>query len=165
MIGFSSPRDELIASLKTYTSHLAARNEALTRLSVTSSEIQSTLRGMASPDISGALKRRDQDIAHYSSLCDYSSQDEAIVESAIEAAHAANDELGDIAQSVIALREDSRALMEDVLASQRECEALMKSRLEATTKAIQQSSKRRKLDAVYGPAINHETPTFMDKQR
>ena len=161
---FSSSRDEIIASLKTYTSHLAARNEALSRLSATSSEIRSTLRNANSPDISDALVRRDQDIAYYSALCD-SSQDETVVDAAIDAAHAANDELGDIARSVIALREDSRTLIEDVLASQRESEALMKSRLEATTKAIQQSSKRRKLDAVYGPAVNHETPTFMDKQR
>lgn len=164
MTEFSSSRDELIASLTTYTSLLAARNEALSRLSATSAEVRSTLRNAKSPDISAALQRRDQDITYYSKLCGNKSQEEAAVNAAIAASNAANDELGQIARSVIALHEDSQILMEEVLVCQRECETLLKSRLETTSKALRQSSERRKLDAVYGPAIKHETPTFMDKQ-
>lgn len=164
MTGFCSPKDELIVSLRTYTSLLSERNEALSRISTTSAEIRSTLRNTDSPDISDALLRRDRDIAYYSTLSG-GEQDESIVDAAISAANAANDELGELARSVIALREDSRTLAEEVLACQSECEALLRSRLDATSKAIQRSSKRRRLDAVYGPAVNHETPVYMDKQR
>jgi hypothetical protein len=163
--GFSSSKDELVASLQAYTTLLAAKNEALLRLSSTTAEVRSTLRDADSPDISDALRRRDREIASYSALCGNSGQDESIVNAALAAANAANDELNVIARSVIAMREDSRALAEEVLSCQSECETLLKSRLAATSKALHRSTQRRKLDAAYGPAINHDTPTFMDKQR
>lgn len=165
MTGFSSSKDELVASLKAYTTLLAAKNEALLRLSSTTAEVRSTLRDSDSPDISDALQRRDRDIARYSSLCGASPKDESIVNAALAAANAANDELSVIARSVVVLREDSRVLADEVLSCQTECEAILKSRLEATSKAIHRSTQRRKLDAAYGPAVSHGTPTFMDKQQ
>lgn len=163
MTGFSSSRDELVSSLKTYTSLLAARNEALSRVWTTSAEISSTLANTDSPDISEALAHRNQDIARYSALCQ--TQDESLIDAAITTAHSANDEVGELARSVVSLREDSRSLAEKVLACQSECETLLRSRIEATSKAINRSNQRRKLDAAYGPAVRHETPTYMDKQR
>ena len=163
MTGHSS-REELVASLKAYTSLLTAQNEALARISRTSAEIKSTLSASQTPDISDALRRRERDIAHYSSLC----ADGAPAESAVHAALAAsstNDELAELARAVIALQEDSRSLAQEVLLCQSECEALLKARVEATAKALQQSAHRRKLDATYGPALDRHPPTFVDKQQ
>lgn len=165
MTGFASSKDELVASLKAYTTLLAAKNEALMRLSATSADVISTLSNADSCDISDALRRRDRDIASCSVLCENGAWDASIANVALSAANAANDELGLIARSVIALREDSRALAEEVLARQSECETLLKSRIEATSRALRRSTHRRRLDAVYGPAAEHDTPTFMDKQR
>lgn len=164
MTGFSSSRDELVSSLKAYTSVLAQTNEALSRVWTTSTELRATLSSSDSPDIADALTRRDRDIADYSALCG-AARNKPLIDAAVAAANTANDELGEIARSVIALREDSRSIAEQVLACQSECEALLKSRIEATGKAIRQSTQRRKLDAVYGPAVSHDAPVFMDKQR
>ena len=165
MTDFSSSREELVASLKAYTSLLAARNEALERLSATSAEIRSTLSGADTPDISDALRHRDADIARYSSLCAGGAADESALDAAMTAANIANGEMTELARSVVGLREDTRALAEDVLACQNECEALLKARVAATAKALHQSARRRKLDAAYGPALDHKTPAFMDKQQ
>jgi hypothetical protein len=165
LTGFWSSKDELVDSLRAYTSHLAARNKALARIAATSAEIRSTLAAADTPDISDALRRRDADIARFSSLCDIDKTDEAALDAAMQAANAANGELAELARSVVALREDSRALAEDVLACQGECEALLKARVEATAKALRQSTRRRKLDAAYGQAVNHQKPAFVDKQQ
>jgi hypothetical protein len=177
LTGYSSSREELVASLKAYTSLLAERNEALVRISATSAEIRSTLDGPDTPDISDVLRRRDTDIACYSSLCGDNARDDSILATASALAHTApmppgmipggivDGELAEIARSVIALREDSRSLADEVLACQSECEALLRTRVESTSKALRRSAQRRKLDAAYGPALHHESPTFMDKQR
>lgn len=165
MTDYSSSREQLVASLKAYTSLLAERNEALSRISATGAVIRSTLGASDTPDISDALRRRDSDIACYSSLCADTARDDSMLSAALAAANSANDELVELAGSVIALREDSRSLADEVLARQSECEALLRTRVEATSKALRRSTQRRKLDAAYGPALNHESPTFMDKQR
>lgn len=164
MTGHSS-REELVASLKAYTSLLAAQNEALARISRTSAEIRSTLSVSETPDISDALRRREEDIVHYASLCANDAPSDSTVRAALAAAGSANDELATLARSVLALQEDSRWLAQEVLACQSECEALLRERVEATAKALQRSAHRRKLDAAYGPALDHDTPAFMDKQQ
>ncbi len=163
MTGYCSSRDELVNSLKNYTALLAARNEALSRVWNTSAEMQCALAASDAPDIANALARRQQDIAAFSALV--AAQDEDAIDAAIAEASLANGELGDLAQSVLSLREDSRSLAEKVLACQSECESLLKSRLAATSQRIRQSTQRRKLDAAYGPAVRHDVPRFMDKQR
>jgi len=156
----------MVASLRAYTSVLTTRNEALMRLSHTSMEIRSRLKSDDSPDISDVLERRAQDCARFDAACQGAADIETIVDTAIESAQGANDELGELARSVITLQEDSRTLAQDVLACQIECEALLKKRIEATARAIRESSARRKLDAAYGPACKHNhIPMFMDKQQ
>ncbi len=164
MTGFSSSRDDLVASLRAYTTHLAAQNEALQQVSATTAQMRSKLAKEENPDISDALLKRDNEIARYEALRDSANQSE-LLDAALDASMATNAELNSIARSVIALREDSRALAEDILACQSECETLLKQRLEATSDAIHRSVRRRKLDAAYGPAISHDVPTFMDKQQ
>jgi len=160
-----STREELAASLKAYTSLLAARNQALMRISAVSAEIKTTLAGSDTPDISHALQRRDSDIEHFSSLCSDGVSEESLLSAALAAANSASDELVELARSVMALREDSRLIAEEVLACQGECEALLKSRVEATSMALRRSNQRRRLDSAYGPALSHDVPTFMDKQQ
>ncbi len=164
MTGFSSSRDDLVASLRAYTIHLAAQNEALQQVSTTTAQMRSKLTKEENPDISDSLLRRDNEIARYEALRDIANQSE-LLDAALDASNTANEELNSIARSVIALREDSRALAEEILACQSECEALLKQRLEATSDAIHRSVRRRKLDAAYGPAVSHDVPTFMDKQQ
>lgn len=164
MTGHSS-REELVASLEAYTSLLTARNEALARISRTSAEIKSTLSTSATPDISDAIRRRDEDIAHYASLCADGAPAESTMQAALAAAGMGNNELAELARCVIGLEEYSRSLAREVLACQSECEALLRARVEATAKALQQSAHRRKLDAAYGPALDREAATFVDKQQ
>jgi hypothetical protein len=161
---FSSSRDDLVASLRAYTSHLAAQNEALQQVSVTTAQMRSKLTKEENPDISDALLQRDSEIARFEALRDSADQTE-LLNAALAASNTTSEELNSIARSVIALREDSRALAEDILACQSECEMLLKQRLDATSDAIHRSRRRRKLDAAYGPAISHDVPTFMDKQQ
>ena len=165
MTGFSSSKDNLLASLKSYTVHLAAQNEALQQLSSTTSEMRSALGKEGAPDISAALNRREQQIARYVELCSSSRADEALVEEALAATEMPNDELNSAAKSVIALREDMLSLTQQIVMCQNDCETLLRTRLESTSEEIQKSARRRKLDAVYGPAISHESPSFMDKQQ
>ena len=122
-----------------------------------------TLAANDAPNISDALARRDQEIDAFSALA--ADQNEEAIDATIAEASLASGELGELARSVISLREDSRSLAEKVLACQNECEMLLKSRLKATSQRLRQSTQRRKLDAAYGPAVKHDTPWFMDKQR
>ncbi|NLN75981.1 MAG: hypothetical protein GX139_06685 [Armatimonadetes bacterium] len=165
MTGFSSSRDDLVASLRAYTTHLSAQHEALQQLSSTTSHIRETLDAQSAPDISDDLVKRQNELEKYTALCEDAAQDESLIDAALDAANCANEELNAIARSIITIREDSRSLAEEIIHCQAECESLLKQRLQATSDAIRRSAQRRKLDAAYGPAVSHEIPTFMDKQQ
>jgi len=162
---YSSSQEDIVASLEAYITLLAARNNALSRISDASNDIKSTLKTSDSPNISKALQRRKCDITNYASLCADKEHDRSILAMATELTKTANNELSELARKVIDLREDSRLLAEEVLECQDECKTLLKSRVEATSGAIRRSTQRRKLDAAYGPSIDHHIPTFMDRQR
>lgn len=163
MTGYRSSKEELVDSLKAYTSLLAARNEALSQVWNTSVEMRSTLAANDRPNISEALERRNQQIAGLSAL--RAAPDESEMDAIVSEASLASGEVGELARSVLSLQEDSRSLAERLLECQSECETLLRSRLAATSQAIRQSTQRRKLDAAYGPAVRHDVPTFMDRQR
>lgn len=165
MSGFSASREQFVASLRSYTSLLKDRNEALTQISRTSSEMRSTLSGDAEADITSLLERRDQDCARLAGVCGNGVNDDAIISAAKHAAGSANDEMGTLARMAVSLYSDTRTLAQEILTCQTECEAILRTRIEATANAIRESKQRRKLDAAYGPACKHDTPVFLDKQR
>lgn len=166
MSGFSSSREELLNSLRSYTTLLEARKSALADLSSTSEEIRGVLRNNPNVDIGGALERREQDCLRYAALCQsYPVNDDALIDAAQKLAVATNDEVGRLASSVLSLHEDSCSLAGEVLSCQKECESLLKERIQATAQAIKESTQRRKLDSVYGPACKHSAPVYLDKQR
>ena len=166
MSGFSSSRENLLSSLRSYTDLLEAKKSALSEISSTSEEMRGVLRNNPDVDIDGVLERREQDCMRYAALCQSRPVDDAaLIDAAQKLAVATNDEVGRLACSVLSLHEDSCSLAGDVLSCQQECEALLKERIKATAKAIKESTQRRKLDAVYGPACKHSTPVYLDKQR
>ena len=164
MTGYSSQKDDLLSSLKRYTTLFEARKDALAQLSRTSVEMRSTLKSSADVDISGILERRDSECSHFANLCN-SVDIPALVDTAGRAAQNANGEVGNLARSILSLHTDSQTLAQEILTCQGECEAILKKRLEATAHAIRESKQRRKLDAAYGPACKHESPIFLDKQQ
>ena len=157
-------RDELLTSLKDYTALLETRKDILTQLFQISNEILLTLRNSARPDISRALKRREQKCRKYALLCSYKDRDTVLINAARTAAHI-DDEVGQLARLVIALHEDSCVLGQKILVCQSECEVLLKTRIEATTQALCESKQRRKLVSAYGPACGGITPRFLDRQQ
>lgn len=166
MSGFSSSRDDLLNSLRSYTALLEAKKSALRDISNTSEEMRGVLLGDPVADISGVLERREQDCSRYAALCQSSPvNDDMLIDAAKKLSSAANDEVGKLARSVVSLHEDSCSLAGEILTCQKECETLLKERLEATSLAIKESTQRRKLDAAYGPACKHGTPVYLDKQQ
>lgn len=162
----SMSKNELISSLQGYASLLEERNAALIQLTVTSSEIRSALQSDVAANIDEALERRDRDCKRYAALCDSTRpSNQAIAEAVSRVARNAGDEAEKLARSVLSLYADSQTLADEILKCQSECEVILKSRLKATSKALRESTQRRKLDAVYGPAHRHSTPTYLDKQR
>lgn len=165
MSGFSSSRDQLLSSLKSYNELLKARQEALSQISKTSTELRSALQDGNTAGVDIALQRRDQDCTRLAPLCRPGIDEDAIIDAVKRATTSANDELGRLSQVVLTLHEDSHTLTQDILACQAECENLLKNRIESVGAALKQSSQRRKLNATYGPAHKHEVPVFLDKQR
>lgn len=166
MSGFSSQRDEMVASLQSYKSMLKAKNDALEQLSRTSVEMRSTLESDVTVDISGIIERREQDCNHFANVCKNTiSNDTPIIDIARRLAGSTSDDLGKMASLILSMQEDARMLSAEILTCQSECESILKQRIEATGQALRQSTRRRKLDSAYGPAIRHDTPAFLDKQQ
>ena len=161
-----SSRDELLECLRSYTSVLEARKSALVQLSRTSCQIRSTLESGETADIDNMLERREQECRRYAAACkEEPPSGNALVEAARDAAEDANDELGEAARTVLSLHADSKDLTEEIITCQNQCEAILKERMAATSRALCESSHRRRLDAAYGPACKHGLPVFLDKQQ
>ena len=165
MTGYSSQKNDLLNSLRRYTSLFEARKDALAQLSRTSAEMRSTLTNSQTADISDVLARRDSDCKYFAEVCHNKIDIPALVDNARRAAESANSEVGNLARSILSIHTVSQTLAEEILTCQSECEAILKKRLEATANAIRESKQRRKLDAAYGPACTHESPIFLDKQQ
>ena len=166
MSAFSASREDILASLTRYTTILQGRRDALVRLSNSTAEMRSSLQVDKEPDISKLLRRRERDCRSFAALCGNGTDDDpTVISAAQKVAGAANDEIGRLARSALSLQADIQALGQEILSCQSECEEMMRARLESVAQAIRESAQRRRLDAAYGPACNHESPVFLDKQR
>ena len=165
MISPSSAEDAAANALDKYAELLNARKSALMQILRTSTEIRTTLAREAMPDVANALARRDEESQHYAALNDSRVDDARLLDMARRSKTDKSSNLRRAADSVITLHESLQKLADDILTCQKECEALFKARLSSTSKAIRESTKRRALDAAYGPACKHEVPSFLDRQR
>lgn len=165
MTGYSSQKDDLLNALKSYTSLLETRKNALAQLSRTSAAMRSTLVNSELADISDILERRENDCKRFADVYKDKIDMPTLLDTAGRVAQSTNGEVGELARSVLSLHTDSQVLAEEILICQTECEAILKKRLEATALAIRESKQRRELDAAYGPACKHESPIFLDKQQ
>ncbi len=165
MTEFASPREELLASLKRYTTGLRQRRNILAQLSQTSSEMCSALQHDPASDIEVFLRERDAQTNRYAALSGGPSVDETFIHIARRAAEAAGGELSALGNLALSLHSEAQSLAEEILARQAECEAIIKERIQSVTQELRESKQRRKLDAAYGPACRHGSPVFLDKQQ
>lgn len=166
MTSYSSSREALMDSLTNYVSHLQAKNQTLTELSQTSASLLIMLKHDLLEGMDSLLKEREHGCKRLLKLSESDTwKDSRLTQRAEELAQGANDELSRLAKTMLALEDRAQLLADEVLKCQKECETVMKSRLETTSRALRTSIQRRKLDAVYGPAHPHQSPTFLDKQR
>lgn len=161
----STSNEELLASLSNYAYLLQERKDALVHLSRTSEEVRSILVRDPTADIGPILSRREQDCRSLESVFGGSRSDTLVIGAAQRASASPDARMSNLAHLILALHAELQTLAEKVLACQNECETILKQRLEATARALRDSTQRRRLDATYGPACRHETPTFLDKQR
>lgn len=145
--------------LRRHIAVLEARRDALSDLSRIGDELRSRLCRDPEADIDGLLDAREQQCNRLSSLASSIRRADSS-----DAGQVADDSTRD-ARAVASLKSESLSLVEDILACQRECEAVLRERLSAASDALQESVRRRKLDAAYGPAHKRSTPTFLDKQQ
>jgi hypothetical protein len=161
----SIPGDELVSAIRRRIVLLEARRDALTDLSVASGELRSRLRDAPVEDIGSILNARERDCHRLASLGPNTPQEWDDAETTRQITEGMNGEAGALARTVVALQSDSEVLAEEILDCQRECEALLKQRLRVAAGALRESRQRRKLDAAYGPACRHASPSFLDKQQ
>ena len=166
MSGFSSSREQLLTSLTHYTTVLESKKKALMQLSHTSEQMKICLESSEEPDIGAMLHKREQECKMFAHVCKQEPMDvDALISFAASIASGKNDEAGDLARSLINIHNDSKTLADSILHCQLECETLLKNRLEVEGNAIKRSTERRKLDAVYGPAVKHCSPVYLDRQQ
>lgn len=165
----SSPapnRDDIAVALKTYACSLEERNAVLADLAQVSREMRSMLETDSAADIRDVLARREQECLRYASLCTgQTMSDEVLIRRAQDAACCGDSGLSSLGVSVLSLYEDAQMMAEEIMGCQGECESILRTRLQATSKALKQSAQRRRLDAVYGPAHRHDVPVFMDHKK
>ncbi|MHB9037475.1 MAG: hypothetical protein ACYC64_12480 [Armatimonadota bacterium] len=158
--------NRLLDSLRHHISHMEAKNEALAELSRTSARLSSVLEQDDGASVDSVLEERERHCKRLMELCNNDGREGAsLVDYARRVAGNPKDELGQVARTLLALNSRYEAMSEEVMSCQQKCETILKARLESTSKALRESVQRRKLDAAYGPACRHDTPTFMDKQR
>lgn len=159
MSTFGEPKEQIVASLRAYTSLLKDRNAALGRISGVSERLLSTLAADPTADVSHLIEERESECKRLASVSP------SVPTDTLNTIANRSDEAGALARSAAALDSDAQVLGDRILACQAQCETIMKTRLEAISKAIRESGQRRKLDAAYGPACSHDTPMFLDRQR
>ncbi len=159
MSTFGEPKQQVVDSLRAYTSLLKDRNAALGRISGVSERLLSTLAADPTADVSRLIEERESECRQLASVS------AAVPTETLDALAGQSDEAGVLARSAAALDGDAQALGDRILACQAQCESIMKTRLESISKAIRESGQRRRLDAAYGPACSHDAPMFLDRQR
>ena len=155
------PGDSGLASLERHTSILRARKDALECLAATSADLRAALE--SNDDLTEHLQRREADCQRFAALC---HDEDRVIPPGIDTWRDDTDaEIAGLSQCASSLDSDIQRLIERVAACQGECETIMRTRLDSLAAAIRESAQRRKLGAAYGPALSHDTPVFLDKQR
>ena len=166
MSGASAGQQELVASLRRYTSYLEERNAAVTELLRSSENLCSHLRNDPSSDIDAVLNQRENHCRRFVELADTENKtDASAVVSLRGDATETSDELRALTSGVESLQAQCQSLTQSILVCQSECEAILRGQLQATAHALRQSVHRRKLDAAYGPACKRQSPVFLDRER
>ena len=158
-------RQDLAASLSSYIALLGEQRDALSQLHRTSSEVRRALEHGNEADVDHLLQRRDQECRRLGDIRERAGAVDDVIEAARAASAGADNSLAETARALIALQADSQSLAQEVIACQNQCEAILKERIETTARALRESTQRRKLDAVYGPAVKHTSPTFIDSHQ
>ena len=158
-------RQDLAASLSSYIALLGEQRDALAQLRGTSSEMRRALERGHDADVDHLLERRDHECRQLGHIRERAAAVDDVIQAARAASSGADDSLAKTARALIAMQADSQSLAEEVITCQNQCEAILKERIEATAGALRESTQRRKLDAVYGPAVKHTSPTFIDSHQ
>jgi len=145
---------------------LRERAGALAALASASREMRDRLQTDASADIHDLLDLRERKGQEYADMCARQAMsDDALVRGAKAAAAGDKGESAALGMSLLSLFAQAQDLAKEIMTCQAECEAILRTRLQATAKALRQSAQRRKLDAAYGPAHRHDVPVFMDHRK
>lgn len=145
---------------------LRERAGVLAALASASREMRDRLQTDASADIRDLLDLRERKSLEYADMCARQAMsDDALVRGAKAAAAGDKGESAALGVSLLSLFAQAQDLAKEIMTCQAECEAILRTRLQATAKALRQSAQRRKLDAAYGPAHRHDVPVFMDHRK
>ncbi|MFQ3549656.1 MAG: hypothetical protein SNJ70_07895 [Armatimonadota bacterium] len=166
MSSIEHPNDNKI-KLRKYVDCLLERYNIISELSNTSNQIYETLKSDSSADISALLNEREKQCNTYAQLGKKSTIDDNVIYEIAGSLQngEVDEEIADLAQRAVSLRSKTSDIAGKLMKTQKECESILKQRLQIMSEALKSSQKRRDLDAKYGPACSYETPTFIDKQR
>lgn len=166
MISPNLAEPEAIAALKTCEQSFGERADVLAALADASRQMLTRLENDASADIRDLLALRELKGHEYAGMCArQTASDDAMVSRAETAAKSGDRELSALGVSLLSMFAQAQDLAKEILTCQAECETILRTRLQATAKALRQSAQRRKLDAAYGPAHRHDVPIFMDHKK
>jgi hypothetical protein len=150
--GADSPMHRRVAQLE-------ARRNVLLSLAQAGSALRARLQDDPAADVAALLDARERECARLASLAS------PTLDKCEQSDLAQLPEAGPLAQTMVSLQAESEAISEEIIECQRECESLLKERLKAAAHALRESIQRRRLDAAYGPACRHSTPSFLDRQQ
>ncbi|MEN6355584.1 MAG: hypothetical protein ABFD83_00715 [Armatimonadota bacterium] len=151
--------------IRDYIALLEEKNKHLISIAQSSLSLRTALDHDLSESIDSILAQRGQQCLEFVEICRQTRDDEALIETARNAVGQADGQLRHAASELLVQKSKSDSLAQEILDCQKQCEIILKSRLESTSRALKTSVQRRKLDAAYGPAHKHAVPNFLDKQR
>lgn len=166
MTQYSSSRETLRNSLQDYAAFLHEKNQTLTEISHAGASLLIMLKNDLPEGMDNLIKEREQACRRLIDLCKNDSwKDLGLMDRARKLAANNSDDLCRLARELLELNVRAQRIGDEVLNSQKECEAIMKSQLDATSSALQHSVRKRKLSSAYGPVSTQHSPTFLDRQR
>ena len=187
MSEYAIPKNDLLAALRELTLAYQRQNAVLSEISRTSEDIAAIIEQPDSTDAVDALietrQRQCERLKEVSLPLDIKidtfirEADHSSVSGAKNAQNTTDPRSGvssdslrtsytdDLTQTISNLQSDSRSLMEGIMRCQAKCESVLRSRLDATAKAIGESVQKRRVNAAYSPAHHSQTPRYLDRQQ
>ena len=167
MSEYAIPRDDLLAALTQITSAYQRQNAILAEMCRTSEDMATAIQ---QPDsiatVDGLIELRQRQCERLAEVAlPLGLQIDKVVDEAGYPYDELNDELASLAHTISTVQSDSRSLMESIMIYHAKCEAVLRSRLDATARAIGESVQKRRINTAYGPAHATRTPRYLDKQR